>query len=341
MANYLTSNLAKAQAKLIQRFGSADKRFRDPAVHKLFLRNAQIMFPDYEMLRTREDRTVEAYFNEQTSRALGTGRSHNHTGGKGNSGVLTPAWTTYNDKFSISLKQADNNIYSLEEMFMNEIENTIRNFMKGLETVSSTYLFNNRSGVNVATAEGTFNGVQDVFEVAVANIERFLQIAITSMDVNEYQGMRYSVVADTVMWNRLNFQFNQGSANSTNLSFQFGGVEIIHSPDLSTLAGGLGSPYTQGFMILVPEGMIGALPWIPKQNRAGVINVENSYGAIMNPFDAQQYAMHSYMERADETATNGYTQDTLTQYELSLDIAYEHAPLSTVNETPIMAFGIV
>jgi hypothetical protein len=339
MANYLPSNLAKAQARLLQRFGSADKRFRDPAVHKLFLRNAEIMFPDYTSLRTREDRTVEAYYKEQTTRALGTGRSHNHTGTHGDSGVLTPAWTTYNDKFAISLKQGDNNVYTYEEMFMNEIENVVRNFMRGLETLAATYLFNNRSGVNVATAEGTFNGVNDVFEVAIANIDRFLQIAITTMDVNEYQGMRYYVVCDTIMWNRLNFQFNQGSANSENLSFQFGGVEIIHSPDLSGLATGLG--YTQGFMCLIAEGMIGGLPWIPIQNRAGVSTKENEYGAILNPNDSVQYAIHSYEERADGTATNGYTQDVLSQYEISLDMAYEHAPLSTANETPIQAFAIV
>lgn len=339
--NYLTSNLAKAQAKLIQRFGSADKRFREPAVHKLFMRNSQIMFPDYESLRTREDRTVEAYYNEQVARALGAGRSHNHTGGKGVSGVLTPAWSTYNDVFSISLKQADNNVYSKEEMFMNEMENVIKNFMQGLETIASTYMFNNRSGVNVGTAEGTFNGVQDVFEIGSANIDRFLQIAITTMDVNSYQGMKYSVVADTVAWNRLNFQFNQGAGNSDNLSFQFGGVEIIHSPNMSALAGGLGVPYTQGFMCLVAEGMIGALPWIPKQNRMGVTTTEGSYGALMNPQDNAQYAIHSYEVAEDGTGTNGYTQDVLTQYEISLDMAYEHAPLSTVNETPIMAFGIV
>lgn len=339
MANYLPSVLAKAQAVLLNAFANADKRFREPVVHKSFLENSTIMFPDYQTIRTREDRTVEAYAKVKTARALGTGRSHNHTGSKGDSQVLTPSWTTYNDTWSISLKQADNNVLSLDEMGMNEVENGVRNFMVGLETVATTYLHNNRTGVNVATVEGTFNALQDVFEVPLASIDRFLQIATTTMDVNAYQGMQYMVYADTAAWNRLNFQFNQGSQNSENLSFQFGGVRIMHAPELSALASGLS--YTSGYMILVPEGHIGGLPWIPRQNRQGVSTKENEYGQILNPFDGLAYAVHSYEQRSDQSAAGGYTQDVLTEFELSLDMAYEHAPLSTANETPIFAFALV
>jgi hypothetical protein len=339
MANYLPSNLAKAQARLLNAFATADKRFRDPVVHKMFLMNAEIMFPSYQQLRTREDRTVEANYFVKTDRALGTGRSHNHTGAKGDTSILTPSWTTYNDVFAISLKQGDNNVRSYEEMMMNEMENCVRNFMIGLETVATGYAFNNRSQVSAATAEVTFNGVTFVHEIATGDSDRSLQIATTSMDVNAYQGLRYHVVADSIMWNKLNFQFYQGSANSTNLSFQFGGVEIMHAPELTTLASVLG--YTDGFMLLIPEGHIGGLPWIPIQNRQGVSTKENEYGTILNPFDGLNYAIHSYVERADDSATNGYTQDILTEFECSLDMAYEHAPLSTANETPIQAFAIV
>jgi hypothetical protein len=65
------------------------------------------------------------------------------------------------------------------------------------------------------------------------------------------------------------------------------------------------------------------------------------YGSIVNPVDGLSYAVHSYEERADATATNGYTQDVLTQYEISIDVALEHAPLSTANETPLQAFGLI
>ena len=70
MPNYNPSNLAKAQAKLQGAFQAGELRFREPAVFKSLVRNASIMFPSYEGLRTREDRAVEAYFATRSARAL-------------------------------------------------------------------------------------------------------------------------------------------------------------------------------------------------------------------------------------------------------------------------------
>ena len=71
MANFATAALVKAQAKLMGKFQAGELRFRDPAVHKLFLRNTTIMLPDYEALRTREDRVVETNYFLRTSRSRG------------------------------------------------------------------------------------------------------------------------------------------------------------------------------------------------------------------------------------------------------------------------------
>jgi len=67
----------------------------------------------------------------------------------------------------------------------------------------------------------------------------------------------------------------------------------------------------------------------------------NIYGSILNPVDGLQYAIHSYEQRANGTSVNGYTQDVLTEVEVSLDVALQHAPLSTAGETPLMAFALV
>ena len=65
------------------------------------------------------------------------------------------------------------------------------------------------------------------------------------------------------------------------------------------------------------------------------------YGQILNPIDGLSYAVHTYRERADGSASGGYTQDVKIETELSLDIAYEHAPLSVADETPLLAFALV
>ena len=104
---------------------------------------------------------------------------------------------------------------------------------------------------------------------------------------------------------------------------------------------GLVSAYAKGYWIAVPEGTIAALPWIPKQNREGKDTKVNSYGNMLNPVDNVQYAIHSYELRADGTGQGGYTQDVVEETQISLDIAYEVAPLSVATETPLMAFALV
>jgi hypothetical protein len=342
MANFATAALVKAQAKLTGAFQSGELRFRDPAVHKLFLRNTSIMLPDYQGLRTREDRTVETNYVIRQSRSLGTGRSHNHTGAQGDSDILTPSWTTHNDKFVSTLKEADANLYSLEEMHMAKMNNVVANFAEGLESVAAAFLFANRSGVNVATAEGTFNATDDAFEITdTTNGERAIQITRMVMDINKYQGVNYTVVCDSIAFNRFMFDAAQGVSNATNTSFQFQGVEFIHDPSLTAAAAGLVAAYAKGFWIVVPEGTIAALPWIPIQNRNGVETKESSYGQILNPVDSSNYAVHSYQERVDGTGDGGYTQDNKIESEISIDIAYVVAPLTVSTESPLMAFALV
>jgi hypothetical protein len=343
MANFSTAALVKAQAKLIGKFQAGELRFRDPAVHKLFLQNTSIMIPDYMELRTREDRVVETNYFLRTSRALGTGRTHNHTGNQGDSSTLTPSWTTYNDKFVSTIKEADNKVYSLEELHISKLENVVANFAEGLEALAAAYLFANRSGVNVATAEGTFDAADDVFQITEATEgNRAIQITRMVMDINKYQGTDFDIVCDSVSFNKFQFDAAQGISNATNTSFQFMGVNFYHDPSLTAAAAGLVGAYAKGFWIAVPVGTIAALPWIPIQNRNGVDfgNIAK-YGTIMNPIDGINYALHTYNAGSDGTALGGYTQDVTIETEISVDIAYQHAPLSNAGETTLMAFALV
>ena len=340
MANRTTANLVKAQAKLIGAFQTAELRFRFPATYLALRAMAPIMFPNYDVLRTREDRAVETNFATRSSRALGSARTHNHTGVKGDTSTLTPTWASYTDKFNMSLKQADNSLYNADEQMFQELSNTISNFMEGYETAATAYLFNNRSGVNTATAEGAFDATDDVFEIVEAKESRAIQITKIAMDANKYSG-GMTVFCDSISYAKFEYQAAQGISNATNLSFQFGGVTFIHSVELGALGAGLVSAYAKGFWIVVPNGMVATLPWIPKQNREGVITKENEYSNILNPIDGENYALHSYETRADDSANNGYTQDVVTQYEISQDLAFTKAPLTTASATPILAYAIV
>jgi len=341
MANYAGSLLVTGQAKLFGAFQTAELRYRRPATFEAFLKSSNIMFPDFNVLKTRDDRTVEASYTKRTSRALGSARSHNHTGAHGDSAILTPSWATKADVFAMSLKQADKNLYSIQEMFNNELFNTIANFAEGLETASASFLFAGRSGANLSTVEGTYDATDKVFKVTEStNGARFAQIIKSNMDINKYSG-QLDVFCDTVAFNKFVYQMAQGQANSTNLTFQFGGLNFIHCPDFNASFAGLVGAYVKGSVIAVPVGTYGVLPWIPKQNREGVDTSVNKYSTIQNPVDGLSYGVHTYETRVDGTSVGGYTQDVSTEFQISLDVAFVQAPLSTSSTTTFQAFSLV
>ena len=342
MANRNSANLVKAQAKLLGAFQEKELRYRYPVTYLAFKLSGAIMFPNYDELRKREDRAVETNYKVRSSRALGGARTHNHTGVKGDSALLTPTWTSYKDVFNMSLKQADTSLYSADEQLAAEIQDVVANFAEGMETAATAYIFAGRSGVNVATAEGSFDAVDDTWEITeTTHGDRAIQITKSVLHANKYNNSNLAVFCDTISYNKFEKDAAQGVSNSTNLSFQFNGVTFIHSVELGALGAGLVSAYAKGFWIVAEMGTFGVLPWIPVQNRMGVETKENKYASLMNPVDGFSYAVHSYETRADDTANNGYAQDVVTQYEVSIDQSFNKAPLTTANETVFFAFALV
>lgn len=342
MANFATSVHVKAQSKLIGAFQSNELRFRSPEVHKLFVRNSSIMTPDYQELKFSTDRPIETNFTNRTSRTLQGAPSHDHTGAQGDSSTLTPTFVPHSDKFASTLKEANNKIYSQEELQVSKFNNVIANFAEGLETVAADFLFANRSGVNIATADGTFDVTDDTFEITESLLgNQSISITKLVMDVNKYQGVTYDVVCDSISFRFFGFLANQGPANSENTSFQFDGVTFIHDPSLGAAAAGLVSAYSKGYWIAVPVGSVAALPWIPRQNREGKITTVNTYGMINNPIDGIDYALHTYETRSNGIGLGGQLQDVTIETQVWLDIAYETAPLTVAGESSLMAFALV
>lgn len=343
MANYTLANLVKAQIKLGGEFASNDTRFRIPVIFKLFLEGAEELFPNYKTLKTSDTRSIEAnYWKRTATTLLTTGRSHNHTGTGGDSGVMTPTWATYSDTFSMTLKQADTSTWSWQEEFNNEIMQKIITFADGLDAVASNYLFANRSGVNTAAVKGTFDTTNDVYEIVQSTFEQdAIMISRVVMDINKYQGQELNIVCDSYSYTTFLRLAAQGATNATNQSFQFMNVRFLHDASLTTKAVALDATYVKGFWEVIPKGHIGVLNWIPKQNRQGLETKIQTYGSINNPVDGLQYAFHSYETRADGTSVNGQKQDEVIQSEISIDLFFTHAPSSTANETPIQAFALV
>ncbi len=338
MANYTTAALNAAQAKLMGKFQNGELRYRDPVTFKQFIRNSAIMMPGLEEIKKSSQRTVNAKYFERQSRSLSTGITYDHTGTKGSVGTLTPSWTVFSDDFKHSIKQANNNLYDLPTMIQNEVDNIVKNFAEGLETQAVNHSFSNRSTVNSAEAEGSFNSDQDVFEIFTSKEKRAAQIAQSVMDENDFAGP-YVVLCDPIAFNKFMYYSQQGSQNSENLSFQFDNMTFVRSNGLYSKFAGLTTPYTSGTFIVVPEGMLAALPWIEPQYRNAEQTKENRYSTLLNPIDGLLYGVHEYDERYDGSSEGGYNQDVKTEVEVHIQLALEHAPLSS--GTPLMAMSFV
>lgn len=343
MAYYTLANLVKAQIRLGGEFAANDTRYRTPAVFLYILSGSRDFFPRINELRTSEKRQSEANYFKRTSQTLiTTGRSHNHTGVAGDSGIMTLSWTTYSTTFSTTMKQADSSTFSFQEEFNNEIRQKVIDFADGFDNVSSTFLFNNRTGVNSAAVKGAFNATDDVYRITEATYgDDSIMITRVVADINKYQNVRLAIICDSHAYTTFLRQAAQGASNATNQSFQFQNVYFIHDASLTSRAVALNALYVKGFWMAVPENHVAVLDWIPKQNRNPVETSVNMYSNLRNPVDKLLYAAHSYETRADGTASNGEKQDVVTQMELSIDLAFSVAPSSVVDETPIMAFALI
>jgi hypothetical protein len=340
MANLTPTNLKVAQAKLQGKFASNEMRLISANTYLEISKLTQFMLPNYMELRTREDRAIEASLLTRTKRTVGTARTHDHTGNRGDSATITPTWSTSTDVFSMSLKQYDNNTYSMQEGLNNLFENAYINVIESLEDDAQDFIYGDRTGVNVATGGGgTFDDTDDVYNFAAANVDTIIQKTKTVMEENGYKG-GLTVFADSIAYDLFRFQAAQGAGNDTNLAFQYEGIKFVRSIGLGAKFDPLVGTYATGVWIAVPNESIGSLPWIPKQNRNGEVTRLQTYSSGVSPYDGVPYAVHFYETKGDYSSSNGMTQDEATQFEISLDMSFVSSPITVTDETALFAFSL-
>ena len=340
MPNYAASVLAKAQVMLNERFQQAEMRQKPSSVFMMLLKNRDFLIPDLRDLRTREDRPTSAYLKNRASRALGGSRTHNHTGAAADSTEIPILYDTYTDVAQTTLKRGDNNLFADAEILSHELENMFINLHEGIETALVTWLDTNKNQVSAPPSgtlkRATFNAANDVYEVASANADEYLNIAKSIFRQEKYQGGLFDAIIDSNLYSVQEKQANQGQNNSTNLSFQFVGIEGRESIEVDD------ANYANGLSFFAPMGMTGILDWVPPVNRRGKGDFESVLGGfstVIDPMTGLPFALHAYTERGDTSGANGSAQDEVTEWELSIDLSPQYAPISTANQTPIFAIG--
>jgi len=350
MANFSPSNLVKGQALFNQRYKSLEWRLPDTAALSVAYIGEKAN-PMLAELRKREDRSVSAYFPIRKTKAASSARVHNHTGTRGDSLEVAINWSTVVDTFSISIKQNDNNVISWEENYAAQMQNSVFNVLSALDTSFITLLEADRTQINVGGVNGTFDGTDYVMEISASHKDYFFQNLMANMRQNLYKG-QLTVIVDSLSGIEAARQANQGIGNATNLGYQFLNMNIVQSTN--AILDGLTDTY-DGAALAFPMDSAGVVFWIPKQNRKALdpvqaLSYNGDFGSINVPIYDDKgnvrynvpLAIHSYAERADASASNGSAQDVVIQIEVSLDMAYVSAPLSTFrgsNDSVVYGFG--
>ncbi len=337
MANFSPSNLVAAQTRLAKKFTAPESREKVLPALKLGLSNSDILIKDAAAIRTREDRTVTAYAMKRQVRTPGSQRSATHTGSSGDSMSMPLSWSTYSDTFSISLKQMDNNIFSWQEAFDQNVMNCILNIHSQIESDFVAFLLTNRTqAVKTTTPIGnrvTWNATNYAHEIGAADQKQFFQLAKTIMTQNYYNNGTFDCISGGQCYVNASFWAAQGSENAQNTAFQFTGMNIQESVDLTD------SNYGQGVALIMAPGSVALIDWIPKQNRTGSGDYNSyvgGYGSFKDPYGTKlTFAVHAYELRQDTSTSNGVQQDNMMQFEISVDIAQATTPLSTSGESTI------
>ncbi|MDF2189290.1 hypothetical protein [Paraflavitalea sp. CAU 1676] len=287
----------------------------------LLTNNEQFLVEDAQILRTREDRPIEAHLLTRTKRASGNGRTHNHTGTIDDSAKVTLAWTSKSDKTTISLKLLDRSVLDFNTVLANKLEQCCMNILEDKETEAIAFLRAQRATQQPTLKGASFNAANDAVEIEAAKATSFLQRLKSVFKQNYFSGL-VDVIADSNMQIAFDNQAAQGGNNATNLAFQFPGTNIVESVELED------ANYASGIVMAMPQGGACAFNWVPPLNIRGWGDY-NTYNGGFGTFTylGFTFALHGYAQRSDTSGTNGSAQDVTLEFELSLDSSYNKAPL--------------
>lgn len=346
MPNYAISVLAKGQAIVTAKNQAPELRRKLPTVFELALKNGTYSIPNAPELRKSDLRPVEIYYQTKRAQGSGTTKAALHTGTYGDSGKVELVYVQHVETFSLPRKIAQNNILTYQNMWNHLYEEAWRNLRNRHDTSALAFLIANRmqlaaSVVNpqIASANpGTYNEATFALEIDQTKKSRFMQMAKNYMNARYFTG-GLDAIADLQTAAEFEFQMQQGTANNTNTSFQFGGANVATTQDV------ISDDYALGAALFLPAGSFSGMYWNDPLNKSGVNAGENEVGVLgtaSDPFGSGLVGDISVYTKRDDTSANttgGNPQDIVDQWEVTGIVAYALPPLSTTGDSVVHLVG--
>lgn len=344
MANAANSILIAGQSKFNERMLGAEWRLPESAA----IRSAvlgEMANPSFADIRTSSARTVTAKFPIRQTATGASVRVASHSGSNPDTNTETITWTKFVEDFSIGLSLADNNLYQWSELYAAAKRNAILNLLSRVDASYVASLLADKTTASAGGANGTFNATPDNYEIDNADSSNFYGEVKAMMNQNNYKGLivglvdaRGAVLADTLG--------RDGAGNASNTSAQLLGYQSI----IPTSRALLGTGSYSGSGVFYQNGLVGVNFWVPMKNRK-TINAEKAmmdsvgdFGQFTVPeMPGATFAHSIYAGRSDQSGSGGDEQDILIHEEISLEMAYVSAPVSSfqTETSPIFTAGLL
>ncbi len=360
--NYYDSELLAYQAAVNPDYNKAELRELETMVLNVGLQNQEFLMDTPNLTKVKEsvNRPVYGYVKQRKASTNGTAMTAFNTGIGGTSAQQTLTWVAFTEEFYFNETTGYDNVFGKPSLFQNEMQQAQRNLRERLRIWLTQQLYAARTNYTPGgIAMATLNTTNAAWEIS-GNAAQTPWSAMTSvMRQNKYGYSKYDVFGDPLLFaSSYEFQQAQATMNAQNLAYQFdkssippnqGGYFNNIWEDI-ILGNSAEVPYTGGYAsgaaLCLPAQSFAFIPWMPQIYLDGSGNYEDyagGYGTVMDDsIPGMQYMVHGWRTQADTTAASGhgYTQDSVTQWQVGFYIAYVTQYLSNANETPIYFFAL-
>jgi hypothetical protein len=362
--NYYDSALLGFQSPVRDEYNKAEVREIADQVLENGMDNTKFLMKESNISNIKEsvNRPVYGYVLNRKASTLGTAMTAFHTGIGGTSSQQTLTWVAFTEEFYFNETTPYDNVFDKEQLFKNEMSQAMRNIRQRITTWLYQDLYTNRSNAlsRGNAALSNLNTATATFEIS-GNAATLPMSAMTStLRWNGYSYGAYDFFLDQTLYagpNGYEFQQAQGAGNLQNLAWQFDATKFppmgggyagniwesiyLNDTDIPYVGG-----YNSGAGLCLPPNAFAFIPWMPKIYKDGSGNYEDYAGGYGMVYDDRipglEYMVHGWRTQADTTANSGhgYTQDSVTQWQVGVYLAYITQWLSNPGETPIYFFAL-
>lgn len=364
-SNYYDSALLGFQSRVNPDNNKPELRELETSVLSIGLDNTQYIMDAPNVSRVKEsvNRPVYTYVKMRKPTTSGSAMTAFHTGIGGTSAQQTITWVAFTEEFYFNETTGMDNVFNKYKLFDNEMSQAQRNIRERVRIWLAQQLYAARTGYDPGTINNkiaAFNGATNTWEISGSGTQTPWSYMSSTMRQDKYGYSAYTALADSLLYaSSYEFQIAQGVNNAVNTAYQFNnspvapgrGGKIARTFEDITLGVAGEVPYTgtytNGAALVFPENSFGFIPWMPKIYMDGSGNYEDyagGYGIVADSMiPGMNYMVHGWRTQADTTAASGhgYTQDSVTQWQIGIYLAYVTDYMSNSGETPIKFFGIV